>query len=114
MGARICLDMLRACTSRREESLEASGSTSITSCAGEADPEQEGQLADTVGLALLVVLNTLTPAEHLAFVLYDILAVPFDKIAPIVERSSSATRQLASRAPPGVDRRTEPGCRPGL
>jgi len=64
----------------------------------ETDPEQEALLADSVGLALLVVLETLSPAERLAFVLHDIFAVPFDEIAPIVERSSDATRQLASRA----------------
>ena len=94
--ARVCLDMLRSRKSRREESLEASVSEPIESAEG--DPEQEAILADSVGLALLVVLNTLNPAERLAFVLHDIFAVPFDEIAPIVERSETATRQLASRA----------------
>jgi RNA polymerase sigma factor (sigma-70 family) len=96
--ARICLDMLRSRNSRREESLEASVPEPITSREGEIDPEQEALLADSVGLALLVVLNTLNPAERLTFVLHDIFAVPFDEIAPIVERSPAAARQLASRA----------------
>lgn len=96
--ARICLDMLRSRNSRREESLDASVPEPITSGEGGIDPEQEALLADSVGLALLVVLDTLNPAERLAFVLHDIFAVPFDEIAPIVERSETATRQLASRA----------------
>ncbi len=96
--ARICLDMLRARNSRREESLEAAVSESIESHEEGIDPEQEVLLADSVGLALLVVLDTLPPAERLAFVLHDIFAVPFDEIAPIVERSETAARQLASRA----------------
>jgi RNA polymerase sigma factor (sigma-70 family) len=94
--ARVCLDMLRSCHSRREESLEVSGS--IAARDGGIDPEQEALLADSVGLALLVVLDTLSPAERLAFVLHDLFAVPFDEVAPIVERSETATRQLASRA----------------
>src|SRR6266566_2436376 len=96
--ARVCLDMLRSRNSRREESLEAFVPEPITSREGGIDPEQEALLADSVGLALLVVLDTLTPAERLAFVLHDIFAMPFDEIAPIVERSPTATRQLASRA----------------
>ncbi|HVB60143.1 MAG TPA: sigma-70 family RNA polymerase sigma factor [Ktedonobacteraceae bacterium] len=96
--ARICLDMLRSRNSRREESLEAAASESIESREEGIDPEQEVLLADSVGLALLVVLDTLPPAERLAFVLHDIFAVPFDEIAPIVERSETAARQLASRA----------------
>jgi RNA polymerase sigma factor (sigma-70 family) len=96
--ARICLDMLRSRKSRREESLEASESEPITSQQSGIDPEQEALLADSVGLALLVVLDTLSPAERLAFVLHDIFAVPFDEIAQVVERSETATRQLASRA----------------
>jgi RNA polymerase sigma-70 factor (ECF subfamily) len=96
--ARICLDMLRSRNSRREESLEAVVSESIESREEGIDPEQEVLLADSVGLALLVVLDTLPPAERLAFVLHDIFAVPFDEIAPIVERSETAARQLASRA----------------
>ena len=96
--ARICLDMLRQRHLRREESLEAVVSESSESREEGIDPEQEVLLADSVGLALLVVLDTLPPAERLAFVLHDIFAVPFDEIAPIVERSETATRQLASRA----------------
>jgi len=96
--ARICLDMLRARNLRREESLEATVSESIESSADGIDPEQEAELADSVGLALLVVLDTLSPAERLAFVLHDIFAMPFEEIAPIVGREVPATRQLASRA----------------
>lgn len=96
--ARVCLDMLRARHARREESLEASVADHVTGGEHVIDPEQEMELADSVGLALLVVLDTLAPAERLAFVLHDIFAVPFDQIAPIVERSETATRQLASRA----------------
>jgi len=96
--ARICLDMQRQRHLRREESLEAAVSESIESREEGIDPEQEALLADSVGLALLVVLDTLPPAERLAFVLHDIFAVPFDEIAPIVDRSETATRQLASRA----------------
>jgi RNA polymerase sigma-70 factor (ECF subfamily) len=96
--ARICLDMLRSRKSRHEESLDASVPEPITSREGGIDPEQEALLADSVGLALLVVLDTLNPAERLAFVLHDIFAMPFDEIAPIVERSETAARQLASRA----------------
>src|SRR6266699_4241677 len=96
--ARICLDMLRSRNSRREESLEAAVSESIESREEGIDPEQEVLLADSVGLALLIVLDTLPPAERLAFVLHDVFAVPFDEIAPLVERSETATRQLASRA----------------
>ncbi len=96
--ARICLDMLRARNARREESLEASASEPRARYEGGINPEQEALLADSVGLALLVVLDTLNPAERLAFVLHDIFAMPFDEIAPIVERSETATRQLASRA----------------
>jgi RNA polymerase sigma factor (sigma-70 family) len=96
--ARVCLDMLRVRHARREESLEALVPQVVTDGEGEIDPEQEMELADAVGLTLLVVLDTLAPAERLAFVLHDIFAVPFDVIAPIVERSDAATRQLASRA----------------
>jgi len=96
--ARICLDMLRSRHSRREEPLNASVSEPITREPGGLDPEQEALLADSVGLALLVVLDTLSPAERLAFVLHNIFAVPFDEIARVVERSETATRQLASRA----------------
>lgn len=96
--ARISLNMLRARKTRREESLEAAVLEPDGREPGVVDPEQEVLLADSVGLALLVVLETLTPAERLAFVLHDIFAVPFEEIAPIVERSDAATRQLASRA----------------
>ena len=96
--ARICLDMLRSRRSRREESLDTHLPDPIVSRDEEADPEHEALLADSVGLALLVVLETLTPAERLAFVLHDMFAVPFDEIAPIVDRSPAAARQLASRA----------------
>jgi RNA polymerase sigma factor (sigma-70 family) len=96
--ARICLDMLRARHARREESLEASASEPGTQSSGGIDPEQEALLADSVGLALLVVLDTLNPAERLAFVLHDIFAMPFDEIARVVDREVPATRQLASRA----------------
>jgi RNA polymerase sigma-70 factor (ECF subfamily) len=96
--ARICLDMLRARNARREESLEASASESGTQSSGGIDPEQEALLADSVGLALLVVLDTLSPAERLAFVLHDIFAMPFEESARVVDREVPATRQLASRA----------------
>src|SRR5579862_4699027 len=96
--ARVCLNMLRARTTRREDSLEVRLPDPVVTAEGELQPEEEALLADSVGLALLVVLDTLTPAERLAFVLHDIFALPFDQIAPIVERSEAATRQLASRA----------------
>jgi RNA polymerase sigma factor (sigma-70 family) len=100
--ARVCLDMLRSRKSRREEPLDeplgAHVSEPIGSREDGIDPEHESLLADSVGLALLVVLETLAPAERLAFVLHDMFAVPFDEIAPIVGRSSTAARQLASRA----------------
>jgi RNA polymerase sigma factor (sigma-70 family) len=96
--ARISLNMLRARKTRREESLEASMLEPDMRASGVVDPVQEAELSDSVGLALLVILETLTPAERLAFVLHDIFAMPFDEIAPIVEREVAATRQLASRA----------------
>jgi RNA polymerase sigma-70 factor (ECF subfamily) len=96
--ARVCLNLLDARKSRREEPLDASAPATITSREDRDDPEQEALLADSVGLALLVILDTLTPAERLAFVLHDIFDMPFDEIAPIVEREVAATRQLASRA----------------
>jgi RNA polymerase sigma-70 factor, ECF subfamily len=95
--ARLCLDMLRARKSRREESIE-SPVPKRTIREDRPNPETETLLADSVGLALLVVLETLPPAERLAFVLHDLFDVPFDEIAPIVERSPEAARQLASRA----------------
>ncbi len=96
--ARVCLNMLHARKSRGEQSLEASMADRVTGDKRGIDPEQEMELADSVGLALLVVLEQLAPAERIAFVLHDIFAVPFNEIAPIVERSEAATRQLASRA----------------
>ena len=97
--ARVSLNMLRSRTLRREEPMDppATGQPVAPPPNG-TDPEHEAVLADSVGLALLVVLDTLTPAERLAFVLHDMFAVPFEEIAPIVERSPVATRQLASRA----------------
>ena len=96
--ARVCLDMLRSRKLRREESLGPHLPEPILSREDGVDPEHEALLADSVGLALLVVLETLPPAERLAFVLHDMFAVPFDEIAPIVGRSPIAARQLASRA----------------
>ncbi len=96
--ARVCLDMLRSRKSRREEPLGAHTPEPIVSREDGIDPEHEALLADSVGLALLVVLETLAPAERVAFVLHDMFAVPFDEIAPIVGRSPAAARQLASRA----------------
>lgn len=104
--ARVCLDMLRARTSRREDPIEARGDQ-----VSATDAEDELMLTDSVGLALLVVLDKLEPAERLAFVLHDLFGMPFDEIASIVARTPDATRQLASRArrrvqgspPPEVD-----------
>jgi RNA polymerase sigma factor (sigma-70 family) len=94
---RVCLDMLRSRRSRREDYVGSWLPEPIVSLDDETDPEQEAILADSVGLALLVVLETLTPAERLAFVLHDMFAVPFEEIAPIVGRTPAAARQLASR-----------------
>ncbi len=96
--ARLCLDQLRSRKSRREEPLEPHVPDPVVSREGDSDPEQQALIADSVGLALLVVLDTLEPAERLAFVLHDMFAVPFDEIAPMVGRSPAAARQLASRA----------------
>jgi RNA polymerase sigma factor (sigma-70 family) len=96
--ARVCLDMLRSRQSRREEPFTADAPEPVATGAQGSSPEQEALLADSVGLALLVVLDRLTPAERLAFVLHDMFAVPFEEIAPIVGRSAEAARQLASRA----------------
>jgi RNA polymerase sigma factor (sigma-70 family) len=104
--ARVCLDMLRSRTSRREEPFVATAPEPASRETG-IDPEEEAVLADSVGLALLVVLETLPPAERLAFVLHDLFAVPFDEIGPIVGRSSTAARQLASRARRRVQGPTE-------
>jgi RNA polymerase sigma-70 factor (ECF subfamily) len=96
--ARVSLDMLRARASRREDPFGPYIPEPIVSAEDGVQPEHEALLADSVGLALFVVLETLAPAERLALVLHDMFAVPFDEIAPIVERSPAATRQLASRA----------------
>jgi RNA polymerase sigma factor (sigma-70 family) len=110
---RICLDMLRARAARREVSLDARLPDPIMGSA-EADPEQAALLADSVAWALLVVLETLPPAERIAFVLHDTFAVPFDEIAGIVGRSPAATRQLASRARRRVRQATlDPDADPG-
>jgi RNA polymerase sigma-70 factor, ECF subfamily len=105
---RVCLDMLRSRTARREDGY---AEQPAEPAAGGPDPEREALLADAVGVALLVVLETLTPAERLAFVLHDLFAVSFDEIAPIVGRSPAAARQLASRARRRVRAgdHTEPG-----
>lgn len=95
--ARVCLDMLRARTSRREDPLDVHVPDPIVTRA-DRNPESDAMLADSVGLALLVVLETLEPAERLAFVLHDVFGMTFEEIAPIVDRSSAAARQLASRA----------------
>ncbi|GHE48748.1 RNA polymerase sigma factor [Streptomyces cellulosae] len=96
---RICLDLLRSRTARREQPMDDTfvPDPVIRPLSG-ADPEQEALEADSVGIALLVVMETLAPDERLAFVLHDLFAVPFDDIAPVLERTPAATRQLASRA----------------
>jgi len=96
--ARVALNMLRSRNTRREEPIGVHVPDPIVDRADGTDPEHEALLADSVGLALLVVLETLSPAERLAFVLHDMFAVPFDEIATIVDRSPDAARQLASRA----------------
>ena len=98
--ARVCLDMLRTRASRREDSLDTHVPDPIVRSIGGADdgPEAQAILADSMGLALLVVLDKLEPAERLAFVLHDVFGMTFEEIAPIVDRSAVATRQLASRA----------------
>ena len=96
--ARVCLDQLRARKSRREDALDASTPDPIVSREDGGDPEDEALMADAMGLALQVVLDTLNPAERLAFVLHDLFDVPFEEIAPIVGRTPTAARQLASRA----------------
>lgn len=95
---RVCLDMLRSRTSRREEPLTPNAHEPVATGRQGASPEQEAVLADSVGIALLIVLDRLAPAERLAFVLHDMFAVPFEEIAPIVGRTVETTRQLASRA----------------
>jgi RNA polymerase sigma factor (sigma-70 family) len=95
---RVCLNMLRSRTARREASLETHLPDLVLSPQEGIDPEQEALLGESVGLAMLVVLDSLTPAERVAFVLHDLFALPFDEIAPIIDRTPAATRQLASRA----------------
>jgi RNA polymerase sigma-70 factor (ECF subfamily) len=95
--ARVCLDMLRGRKSRREDPMGPDVAEPIVGREGGIDPEQEVQMADSVGLAMLVVLETLAPAERIAFVLHDMFDLSFDEIAPIVGRSATAARQLASR-----------------
>lgn len=102
--ARVCLDVLRRRATRREEPLELH----VVETAGGPDPETEAVLAESVGLALLVVLDVLTPPERLAFVLHDLFAVPFDEVAAVLGRSTNSARQLASRA-----RRRVRGAAPG-
>ena len=97
--ARICLNSLRSRAARREDPIDGYVPDPVVSSAADAvNPEDEALIADSVGLALLIVLDTLSPAERLAFVLHDVFDVPFDQIAPIIDRSEPATRQLASRA----------------
>jgi RNA polymerase sigma-70 factor (ECF subfamily) len=96
--SRVCLDMLRSRASRREEPVQPDTREPVAIGTQAIDPEQEAMMADAVGLALLVVLDTLGPAERIAFVLHDLFAVPFEEIASIVQRTPEATRQLASRA----------------
>ena len=95
---RVCLDMLRSRTARREQPLDTHMPDPIVSREDRTDPEHEALLGDSVGLALLVVLDTLAPAERLAFVLHDMFAVPFDDIAPMLGRTANSAAQLASRA----------------
>ncbi len=96
--ARVCLDMLRSRSSHREESLDAEDAPEPAADRESGDPERETLMADSIGLALVVVLETLAPSERVAFVLHDMFDVPFDEIAPIVGKSPAAARQLASRA----------------
>jgi len=96
--ARVCLNTLRSRERRREQDLDVHVPDPIIGTEAGGDPEQEALLADSVGLALMVVLESLSPAERLAFVLHDMFAVPFDEIAPMIERSPATARQLASRA----------------
>src|SRR5258708_6326631 len=100
VAARVCLDMLRARAARREDPLDVYVPDPIISPAVGSGPEQEALLADSVGLALLVVLETLSPTERLAFVLHDVLASPFDGIGGIFDPSPPPAKQLATRHPP--------------
>jgi RNA polymerase sigma-70 factor (ECF subfamily) len=96
--ARVCLDMLRSRRSRREEAFADRALEPVAAGQAAIDPEQEAVLGDSIGLALLIVLEKLTPAERVAFVLHDTFGIPFEEIAPVVGRTADATRQLASRA----------------
>ncbi len=96
--SRVCLDVLRSRSTRREEALDAQVTEPVANIERQRDPEQETLMADSIGAALLIVLDRLDPAERLAFVLHDMFAVSFDEIASILGRSSEASRQLASRA----------------
>ncbi|MBP0449896.1 sigma-70 family RNA polymerase sigma factor [Kitasatospora sp. RG8] len=96
--SRVCLNLLRSRAQRREDSLESRIPDPLLAREGVVDPEQEVLLADSVGLALMVVMESLSPAERVAFVLHDLFAVPFEEIAPLIEKTAAATRQLASRA----------------
>jgi RNA polymerase sigma factor (sigma-70 family) len=95
---RVCLNMLRSRTTRREEPLDAHVSDPVITLESDDNPERQALLTDSVGLALQVVLDSLPPAERVAFVLHDMFGMPFDEIAPLLDRSPTATRQLASRA----------------
>jgi RNA polymerase sigma-70 factor (ECF subfamily) len=106
--SRICLDMLRERRTRREDSIGEWSEAPVVELFGDSDPEHEALIADGVGLALQVVLDTLSPAERLAFVLHDMFGVPFDEIGPIVDRNAAAARQLASRARRRVRGAAEP------
>src|SRR5262245_43818248 len=110
--ARVCLDMLRSRASRREDLVDEDAADAAVDPAAGVDPEREAMVADSVGLAMLVVLDTLTPAERVSFVLHDMFGVPFDEIAPIVGRSPEAARQLASRARRRVGGSSEPEADP--
>jgi RNA polymerase sigma factor (sigma-70 family) len=105
---RVCLNMLRSRRARREEFSDARVPDPVVTFANTTDPEQEALLADSVGLALLVVLDALSPAERLAFVLHDVFGVPFSDIATVLDRSEAAAQQLASRARRRVQGSPEP------
>jgi RNA polymerase sigma factor (sigma-70 family) len=109
---RVCLDMLRARQRRREEPIEDWSEEPVVALFGDGDPEYEAVIADSVGVALMVVLDTLAPAERLAFVLHDMFGVPFEEIGPIVDRNAAAARQLASRARRRVRGAPEPDAAP--
>ena len=112
--ARVCLNMLRSRRTRREDPLSSHVPDPVVSSYGELQPEDEAMLADSVGLALLVVLDTLSPAERLAFVLHDMFDLPFEEIASMVGRSPAAARQLASRARRRVSGADIPSADPDL